>query len=104
MINSYSTSSSSSQFLPNNLTLTDRSLFRLYYFLFDGDLCLINQLFNHHRTCQDIYQQFVSDTKYFSDRISPINGLPFLIRQPYRRRMLEGATRAFLFHIKKHSN
>ncbi len=90
--------------LANNWTLTDRSLFHLFYFLFDGDLCLINHLFNDHRTCQDIYQQFIIDTKYFSDRISLTNGLQFIIRQPYRRRMLEGATRAFLFHIKKHIN
>ncbi len=94
----------SSIFLANNWTLTDRSLFRLFYILFDGDLCLINHLFNDHRTCQDIYQQFIIDKKYFSDRISSTNGSSYLIRQPYRRRMLEGATRAFLFHIKKHMN
>jgi hypothetical protein len=94
----------SSIILANNWTLTDRSLFRLFYILFDGDLCLINHLFNDHRTCQDIYQQFIIDTKYFSDRISSTNGLSYLIRQTYRRRMLEGATRAFLFHIKKHMN
>ena len=90
--------------LANQWTLTDRSLFRLFYFLFDGDLCLLTDLFNHHRTCQDIYQQLIIDTKYFSDRISSIDGSLCLIRQPYRRRMLEGATRAFLFHIKKHMN
>ncbi len=88
--------------LANNWTLTDRSLFRLFYFLFDGDLCLIKQFLNDHRTCQDIYQQFIIDAKYFSDRISITNGSAFSIHQPYRRRMLEGATRAFLFHIKKH--
>ncbi|CAF4166465.1 unnamed protein product [Rotaria sp. Silwood2] len=88
--------------LANNWTLTDRSLFRLFYFVFDGDLCLINHLFNDHRTCQDIYEQFILDAKFFSEHISSKNGLIFSIRQPYRRKMLEGATRAFLFHIKKH--
>jgi histone-lysine N-methyltransferase EZH2 len=90
--------------LANNWTLTNRSLFRLFYFLFDGDLCSLNNLFNNHFTCKELYQEFISDTKYFSERISSINGLTFRIRQPYRRRMLEGATRAFLFHIKKHLN
>jgi hypothetical protein len=104
MINSSSSQQQQQILLANNWTLTDRSLFRLYYFLFDGDLCLINHLFNDHRTCPDIYQQFINDTKYFSERISLTNGLPFLIKQSYRRRMLEGATRAFLFHIKKHTN
>jgi hypothetical protein len=99
-----STNSSSHQpiFLANNWTFTDRSLFRLFYFLVDGDLCLINHLFPDHGTCQDIYQQFILDTKYFSDRIARTNHWPFSIRQAYRRRMLDGATRAFLFHIKKH--
>ncbi|CAF1329841.1 unnamed protein product [Rotaria sordida] len=90
--------------LANNWTLTDRSLFRLFYFIFDGDLCLINHLFNDHRTCQDIYQQFILDAKFFSEHISSKHGLTFSIREPYRRKMLEGATRAFLFHIKKHGN
>ena len=90
--------------LMKNWTLSDHSLFRLFYFVFDGDLCLISQLFNDRRTCQDIYQQFILDAKFFSDRVSQTNGSPFSIRQPYRRRMLEGATRAFLFHIKKHTN
>jgi hypothetical protein len=94
----------SSVLLSNNWTLTDRSLFRLFYILFDGDLCSMSHLFNDHETCQDIYQQFIVDTKYFSERISSTNGSSYLIRQPYRRRMLEGATRAFLFHIKKHMN
>ena len=96
--------SSSSVLLVNNWTFTDRSLFRLFYFLFDGDLCFIQHLFEHSRTCEDIYQQLVIDTKYFSDRISSTHGVPCLIRQPYRRRMAEGATRAFLFHIKKLTN
>lgn len=88
----------------HNWTLTDRSLFRLFYFALDGDLCSIRQLFDDHYTCQDLYQKFILDAKYFSDRISLRNGSPFSIRQPYRRKMLEGATRAFLFHIKKHMN
>ena len=87
--------------LANQWTLTDRSLFRLFYFLFDGDLCSIKQLFPDQRTCQDMYEQFILDAKYFSDHLSMIDGLPLIIRQPYRRRMVEGATRAFLFHIKK---
>ncbi|CAF3696406.1 unnamed protein product [Adineta steineri] len=90
--------------LANNWTLTDRTLFRLFYFLFDGDLCAIKHIFNDHRTCQDFYQQFILDTKYFSNRIVATNNLSFIIRQPYRRKMLDGATRAFLFHIKKHLN
>lgn len=98
------TNSSLTISLANNWTLTDRSLFRLFYFLFDGDLCLIQHLFHHSRTCEDIYQQLVIDTKYFSDRISPSNGSVCLLRQPYQRRMAEGATRAFLFHIKKLMN
>ena len=103
-MNTSHTNSSLSTHLANNWTLTDRSLFRLFYFLFDGDLCLIQHLFHHSRTCEDIYQQLVIDTKYFSDRISPNNGSVCLLRQPYRRRMAEGATRAFLFHIKKLMN
>jgi hypothetical protein len=89
--------------LENLWTLTDRSLFRLFYFILDGDLCLLNQLFNN-RTCQDLYQQFIHDSKYFSERISLTNGLPFLIRHPYRRRMPEGTTRAFLLYMKKNLN
>ncbi|UJR26244.1 hypothetical protein I4U23_007584 [Adineta vaga] len=94
-----------SNLLANNWSLTDRSLFRLFYFLCDGDLCTIKQfLIDDYRTCQDLYEQFILDAKYFSDRISLTNGKVFLIRQQYRRRMVEGATRAFLFHIKKHLN
>jgi len=85
-------------------TLTDRSLFRLFYFLLDGDLCLIQQLFHDNRTCQEIYQQFIFDAKFFADHLSIKDGTPLVLRRPYRRRMLEGATRAFLLHIKKHSN
>lgn len=97
------TSSSTSEplALANRWTLTDRCLFRLFYFLFDGDLCSIKQLFHDHRTCQDMYEQFTLDAKFFSDHLSMTDGLPLTIRQPYRRRMVEGATRAFLFHIKK---
>ena len=93
-----------STLLANHWTFTDRSLFRLFYFLVDGDLCLITQLFDDTRTCQDVYKQFILDTKYFFDRLSATRGLPMRIRQPYRRRMLEGATRAFLLHVKKHLN
>ncbi|CAF3305857.1 unnamed protein product [Rotaria socialis] len=88
----------------NNWTLTDRSLFRLFYFVFHGDLCLVKQIFHDNRTCKDMYQQFIVDAKYFSERISLNNNFQFSIRQPYRRKMLEGATRSFLFHIKKNMN
>lgn len=90
--------------LTNNWTLTDRSLFRLFYFALDGDLCVMQHLFNDNRTCQDMYQQFISDAKYFSEHISLKKDIKFSIRQTYRRKMLDGATRAFLFHIKKHTN
>ncbi|CAF1088582.1 unnamed protein product [Adineta ricciae] len=93
-----------STLMMNSWTLTDRSLFRLFYFLLDGDLCTIKQFFHTNRTCRDLYEQFISDTKYFSERISLVDGQPLTIRQVYRRRMVDGATRAFLFHIKKHLN
>jgi hypothetical protein len=85
-------------------SLTDRSLFRLYYFLLDGDLCLLSELFDNNRTCQDFYQQFIYDSKYFSESISLTNGLPFSIRHSYRRRNPEGTTRAFLLYMKKNLN
>ena len=88
----------------NQWTLTDRSLFRLFYFVLDGDLCLLSQLFDNNRTCQDLYQLFIQNSKYFSERLSSTNGLPFLIRHAYRRRMPEGTTRAFLIYIKKYFN
>ncbi|CAF4197885.1 unnamed protein product [Rotaria sp. Silwood2] len=90
--------------LENNWTLNDRNLFRLFYFAFDGDLCLLNELFENNRTCYDLYQQLINDSKYFSERISLTKGLSFLIRQPYRRRMPEGTTRAFLNYVKKNLN
>ncbi|CAF1675803.1 unnamed protein product [Rotaria magnacalcarata] len=90
--------------LENNWTLTDRILFRLFYFALDGDLCLLSQLFDYDRTCNDLYQQLIEDSKYFSERISLKDGSPFLIRQPYRRRMPEGTTRAFLNYMKKNLN
>ncbi len=86
----------------NSFTLTDRSLFRLFYFLFDGDLCLLTHLF--HQTCYDLYEQFISDAKYFAEHISSNKNSPFLIRQPYRRRMPEGTTRQFLLYMKKNLN
>ncbi len=88
--------------LANNFTLTDRSLFRLFYFIFDGDLCLLTHLF--HQTCRDLYEQFISDSKYFSEHISLTKNFPFLIRETYRRRMPEGTTRTFLNYIKKNLN
>lgn len=90
--------------LENNWTSTDRDLLRLYYFALDGDLCLLSQLFDYNRTCQDLYQRFIADSKYFSERISLTHNSPFLIRQPYRRRMPEGTTRAFLLYMKKNLN
>ncbi|CAF1245391.1 unnamed protein product [Adineta steineri] len=90
--------------LENSWSLTDRSLFRLFYFVLDGDLCLLNQLLHNNQTCQDLYEQFIFDSKYFSERISLTNGLPFLIRHPYRRRMPEGTTRAFLNYMKRNLN
>ena len=97
---------SSIQQLPSENTwiLNDQNLFRLFYFTLDGDLCLLSQLFESNRTCQDLYQQFISDSKYFSKRISLTKGLPFLIRPPYRNRMPEGTTRAFLNYMKKKLN
>ncbi|CAF3794998.1 unnamed protein product [Rotaria sp. Silwood1] len=89
----------------NIWTLNDRNLFRLFYFIFDGDLCLLNQLFdNNQRTCYDLYQQLINDSKYFFERISLTKDLPFLIRQPYRKRMPEGTTRTFLHYVKKNFN
>lgn len=85
------------------LSPTDRSLFRVFYFLFDGDLCQLTHLFSH-RTCQDLYAQFISDSKYFSEHTLITNRSSFLIRQPYRRRMPEGSTRAFLNYMKKNLN
>ncbi len=85
-------------------TLTDKSVFRLFYFIFDGDLCLLTHLFNNNRTCQDLYEQFILDSKYFSEHISLTKNLPFLIRQTYRRRMPEGTTRTFLNYMKKNLN
>lgn len=86
-------------------TIADRNLFRLFYIASDGDLCLLNHLlFDTNRTCQDLYQQLINDSKYFSERLSLTNGSPFLIRQPYRRRMPEGTTRAFLLYMKKNLN
>lgn len=85
-------------------TSTDRSLFRLFYFLCDGDLCLLNHFFDQHEHCQDLYQQFILDAKYFSQRLSTTQGQPFAIRHLYRRRMPEGTTRAFLLYMKKTLN
>ena len=85
-------------------TLTDRSLFRLFYFIFDGDLCSISCLFDQSRTCQQIYEQYILDSKYFSQRISATSGSPFSLRHAYRRRMPEGTTRAFLIYMKKTLN
>ena len=85
------------------LTLTDRSLFRLFYYLFEGDLCLLIHLFPQ-RTCQDLYAQFVSDSKYFSEHTLLTKKSSFLIRQPYRRRMPDGSTRACLLYMKKNLN
>jgi hypothetical protein len=90
--------------LANQWTVTERSLFRLFYFLFNGDLCSMKDLFTNDRTCQDMYEQFILDTKYFSDRVSLTHGQAFVLRPSYRRRMLDGATRAFLLHVKKNSN
>lgn len=87
----------------NSFTLTERSLFRLFSFLFDGDLCLLTHLFPH-RTCQDFYQQFILDAKYFSEHFSFASKKAFLVRQPYRRRMPDGSTRAFLLYMKKNLN
>jgi hypothetical protein len=86
-----------------NFTLTDRSLFRLFYFLFDGDLCQLTHVFLN-RTCHDLYEQFISDSKYFSEHTSLTSKSSFLIRQPYRRRMPEGTTRTFLNYMKKNLN
>ena len=86
--------------IENLFTLTDRSLFRLFYFLFDGDLCYLTHLFPQ-RTCQDFYEQFISDSKYFSEHLSLTHQTPFVIRQSYRRRMPDGSTRAFLLYTKK---
>ncbi|UJR22770.1 hypothetical protein I4U23_025802 [Adineta vaga] len=90
--------------LDNNWTLTDRSIFRLFYFLFDGDLCLLKHLYQLNQTCQHLYEEFIRDSKYFSERLSLKHGSPFLIRHPYRRRMPEGTTRAFLLYIKRTLN
>ena len=90
--------------LANHWTYTERSLFRLFYFLFDGDLCSMKHLFDEKRTCRDMYEQFILDAKYFAEHLSLTEGFPLVLRQTYRRRMLDGATRAFLFHIKKHVN
>ena len=89
--------------LVNRLTLTDRSLFRLFYLLFDGDLCLTAYLFPN-RTCHDLYEECISHSKYFSEYTTFTTKFPFLIRQPYRRRMPEGTTRAFLNYMKKNLN
>ncbi|CAF0889232.1 unnamed protein product [Adineta ricciae] len=88
----------------NNWTLTDQSLFRLFYFLFDGDLCSLKYMFQSNHTCQQLYEEFIRDSKYFSERISSTDGSPCLIRRPYRRRMPEGTTRAFLLYIKRTLN
>jgi len=87
----------------NLFTLTERTLFRLFYFLADGDLCYLTHFFPH-RTCQDFYQQFIIDSKYFSEHLSSTSKSPFLVRQPYRRRMPDGSTRAFLLYMKKNLN
>ncbi len=84
----------------HHFNLTDRSLFRLFYFLFDGDLCQLTHLF-FNRTCHDLYEQFIIDCKYFSEHTSLTTKSSFLIRQSYRRRMPEGTTRTFLNYMKK---
>ncbi|CAF1197079.1 unnamed protein product [Rotaria sordida] len=95
--------------LEYNSILNNKNFFRLFYFMFDGDLCLLNQLFNNNNnnnnlTCYDLYQQFINDSKYFSQHLSLTKGLPFSIRQPYRKRMPEGTTRTFLNYVKKYLN
>lgn len=87
----------------HTLTLTDRSLFRLFYFLFDGDLCPLTHLFPH-RSCHDLHGQFIFDSKYFSEQTSLTHQSSVLIRQPYRRRMPDGSTRTFLNYMKKNLN
>lgn len=83
---------------------TDRALFRLFYFLFDGDFCSIRRIFDDDTSCHDLHREFLNDSLYFSQRLSKTDGETFSIRRAYRRRMPEGTTRAFLNYMKKFSN
>ncbi|CAF0756413.1 unnamed protein product [Didymodactylos carnosus] len=54
-----------------NWTLSDRSLFRAFYFTMNGDLCLIGQLLG--KECHMIYEQYLKDTQYFANYIIESN-------------------------------
>ena len=83
-------------------TFNDRNLFRLFYFLLDGNLCLMSQIIFSPNTCRNLYDYYQIDRQYLLSRISDCASSKFLIRQNYRRQMLDGSTRAFLIHMKKY--